>query len=38
MLVSPGGMPMPAVGRGGPAVPIGGMPPGGRNPKIDVKD
>lgn len=38
MLVSPCGRPMPAVGGGGPAVPIGGMPLGGRNPKIVGKD
>lgn len=31
-------MPMPAVGRGGPAVPIGGIPPGGRNPEIVDED
>lgn len=29
---------MPAVGRGGPAVPIGGIPPGWRNPEIVGED
>lgn len=38
VLVLPGGMPMPAAGRGGPALPIGGIPPGGRNPEIVGED